>query len=217
MQQASMGGLTVRITGGTDREGGGDGPVVVMLHGYGAPGDDLVALWRVLDVPREVRFVFPEAPMSLPELGAHGARAWWKIDFESRQPGSDRSDEVPGGLVQAREAIVALLDAVEQELNVEPERLLRVVADRKLAALALLSPTLIARSRWQPAMAARSDLPIFISHGERDPLLPFGASEKLRDMWREAGAQVKWVQFNGAHEIPQTVLESLGAFIRDNT
>ena len=152
MRQTSMGGLTVRITGGTDREGGGDGPVVVMLHGYGAPGDDLVALWRVLDVPAEVRFVFPEALMSLPELGPYGARAWWKIDFESRQPGSDRSDEAPGGLAEAREAVVSLLDAVEQELNVDPGRLLlagfsqgamlschvALTSDRKLAALALL-------------------------------------------------------------------------------
>ena len=55
--------LQVRIAGGNDRDGGGSGPVVVLMHGYGAPGDDLVALQRVLTVPRDVRFVFPEAPL----------------------------------------------------------------------------------------------------------------------------------------------------------
>ena len=28
------------MTGGTDRDGGGTGPLVVLLHGFGAPGDE---------------------------------------------------------------------------------------------------------------------------------------------------------------------------------
>ena len=83
MREAIFGGLRVRITGGSDREGGrkGEGPTVVLLHGFGAPGDDLVPLWRVLDVPREVRFVFPAAPLPL-DMGYGDARAWWLIDME---------------------------------------------------------------------------------------------------------------------------------------
>ena len=60
MRQLKLGTLTAHVTGGTDRDGGGAGPVVVLLHGYGAPGTDLVPLWRELAVPHEVRFVFPE-------------------------------------------------------------------------------------------------------------------------------------------------------------
>ncbi|MDR4500552.1 MAG: hypothetical protein MRJ96_03745 [Nitrospirales bacterium] len=43
MKERTIAGLQVRIAGGNDREGGGTGPVVVLLHGFGAPGDDLVA------------------------------------------------------------------------------------------------------------------------------------------------------------------------------
>ena len=50
MRIEQWGGLTVRIAGGIDRKGGGDGPVIVLMLGFGAPGDDLVALHRVLDV-----------------------------------------------------------------------------------------------------------------------------------------------------------------------
>ena len=57
MRTLELGGLECRVVGGSDREGGGDGPVVVLLHGFGAPGDDLVPLWRVMDVPRGTRFV----------------------------------------------------------------------------------------------------------------------------------------------------------------
>ena len=63
MRDETFGGLRVRLTGGPDRQGGGDGPLVVLMHGFGAPGNDLVPLARVLDVPREVRFAFPEAPL----------------------------------------------------------------------------------------------------------------------------------------------------------
>ena len=48
MRTTTLGQLTVHLTGGTDREGGGDGPLVVLLHGFGAPGTDLVPLWREL-------------------------------------------------------------------------------------------------------------------------------------------------------------------------
>ncbi|MBW2687113.1 MAG: hypothetical protein JRE19_14540, partial [Deltaproteobacteria bacterium] len=62
MREERFAGITVRLTGGEDREGGGDGPLVVLMHGFGAPGTDLVGLWRVLGVPSSIRFAFPEAP-----------------------------------------------------------------------------------------------------------------------------------------------------------
>ena len=40
MRMHTYGGLDVSIAGGPDREGGGNGPVVILLHGFGAPGDD---------------------------------------------------------------------------------------------------------------------------------------------------------------------------------
>ena len=59
MRTTTLGQLTVHLTGGTDREGGGDGPLVVLLHGFGAPGTDLVPLWRELRAPPGTRFAFP--------------------------------------------------------------------------------------------------------------------------------------------------------------
>ena len=35
MRVDKLGGLTVRLTGGTDGKGGGNGPLVVLLHGFG--------------------------------------------------------------------------------------------------------------------------------------------------------------------------------------
>ncbi|MGV3483597.1 MAG: lysophospholipase, partial [Planctomycetaceae bacterium] len=59
---------------------------VVLCHGYGAPGDDLVANVEVLADWLEAsieqfRFVFPAAPLSPPELAMYGGRAWWEINM----------------------------------------------------------------------------------------------------------------------------------------
>jgi phospholipase/carboxylesterase len=129
MRTLRMAELTVRITGGNDREGGGSGPVVVLLHGYGAPGDDLVPLFRVLRAPRDTRFVFPEAPLVPPEIAAYGGRAWWPIDTVAlqRAAAEGRADErarmVPEGLREANQQVNALLDAVERELGVNGEQI----------------------------------------------------------------------------------------------
>jgi phospholipase/carboxylesterase len=226
--------LDVCITGGTDREGAGTGPVVVLMHGFGAPGEDLVSLWRVIEVPRQVRFVFPAAPLAPAEFAAHGGRAWWPIDTVAMQQAvaagrtRDRSRELPAGLLEARAQVIALLDAVERNLDVRGEQLVlggfsqgamlacdvALQSDRKLAGLVLLSTTLLCRDVWEPRMPARGRLPVFQAHGRSDPLLPYALAVELRDLLRGAGCRVDWVEFNGGHEIPSPVLQALGSFIR---
>jgi phospholipase/carboxylesterase len=234
MRTLRAGELTVRVTGGTDREGGGSGPLVVLLHGYGAPGDDLVPLFRVLDVPREVRFAFPEAPLAPLELAAHGGRAWWPIDVIALQRAAaegrarDRTGETPPGLAPAREQLSVALDALERELGVPEGQLvlggfsqgamlatdLALQTARPLAGLILLSATLLGREVWQPLMAARAGLPVLQTHGLQDPLLAHAIAVELRDLWLAAGAKLEWLEFRGGHELPNSVLDALGGFIR---
>lgn len=233
MKTLTLGGLTARVLGGTDGAGGGDGPVVVLLHGFGAPGDDLVPLGAALGLPRDVRFVFPAAPLSF-SMGFGESRAWWMIDMERLQrammlgQARDLSGEDPEGLAPARERLVALLDDAERLLGAAPERTVlggfsqgamlscdvALRTGRPLAGLVLLSGTLLAASAWQPRMAARAGLRVFMSHGRQDPLLPFSGSARLRDLLVEAGLGVEFVEFRGGHEIPGGVLARLQAFLR---
>jgi phospholipase/carboxylesterase len=84
---------------------------------------------------------------------------------------------------------------------------------RPLAGLVLLSGTLVAESEWTPRLSARRGLPVFQSHGAQDPLLPFFAAERLRDLLSSAELAVEWVPFSGGHEIPFGVLRALSAFL----
>ena len=53
-----------------------------------------------------------------------------------------------------------------------------------------------------------------MSHGRNDTLLPFAVAEILRDRLAAAGAKVDWLPFVGGHEIPPTVLDAVGTFLR---
>src|SRR4051794_17286804 len=119
MRKEQFGELSARVTGGVDGRGGGDGPVVVLMHGFGAPGDDLVDLASYVRVPPDVRFVFPEAPLLLE--GGPG-RAWWMLDmalFERRRRGEliDRTDDLPDALPALREQLSSALVAIEERLG----------------------------------------------------------------------------------------------------
>ena len=230
MRQLKLGTLTAHVTGGTDREGGGTGPVVVLLHGFGAPGTDLVPLWRELAVGREVRFVFPEAPLELD----FGGRAWWPLDMARLQErfstaGAERLiAEVPPGIDAARAALLELLAALERDFGAKPEQTLiggfsqgaMLATDavlrtsRAFAGLAILSGTLISHDEWLPLMGARRGLPVLQSHGRADPVLPFALGERLRDELSAAGLPVEFIAFNGGHGIPGGVLEGLTRAIR---
>jgi len=82
---------------------GGPAALVVLLHGYGANGDDLIALgevWR-RQLPQAV-FVAPNAPEEVP--GMPGALQWFPLTF--RDPG-----ERWRGVVAARPGLDRFLDA----------------------------------------------------------------------------------------------------------
>jgi phospholipase/carboxylesterase len=231
MKVDHLGGLTVRLAGGPDGCGGGDGPVVVLLHGWGAPGDDLVPLAQELDVPRETRFVFPEGPLAL-QMGCGEARAWWMLDLDryQREITSGRAvaltREVPTGLSEARARVEALLDEIDRRPSPRPLVLggfsqgamlaseVALRAERPLAGLVVLSGTLLAADEWTPLMAKRKGLRVFQSHGNADPLLPLFTAELLRDRLVQAGLMVEWVGFEGGHEIPSLVLDRLSRFLR---
>jgi len=233
MKRTKIGALDVVFTGGSDGDGGGDGSVLVLLHGFGAPGEDLVGLWRALNVPRATRFVFPAALLSLASEGYGPGRAWWRIDMMALQRGDKRlTTDVPVGLEEARAAVDAVLDHIETDWKVPASRIvlggfsqgamlsLDVSLRRKtsLAGVAILSGSMIAEAEWRACLAIaptpeRPATPVFQSHGNADPLLPFAVSEALRDALRAAGRDVTWCPFRGGHEIPPPVLEGLGQFV----
>lgn len=230
--------LKIVKQGGTTPKNSEQGPplTVVLMHGYGAPGDDLVSLAEVISAPAGTTFLFPAAPSSLGgELAdlMGEARAWWDIDVGRFQRVAMTGkleglvDEIPEGIAAAREGLVAMLDALERETKTPGDRIVlggfsqgsmlaldvALRTTRPLAGLVLLSSTLLAAREWVPAMKARKDLHVFQSHGTQDPILPYPIAERLRHELEGAGMRVSFTSFDGGHGIPPNVIRDLGQFL----
>ena len=229
----------VKTSGTTPKNATTSAPLtIVLMHGYGAPGDDLVGIGGAIEAPAGTTFLFPEAPLSLGDAAMMSllgdARAWWHIDVGRYQRAMMQGtldaivDERPDGLSEAREQLVAMLDAYEAETKTPGARIVlggfsqgsmlatdvALRTKRPLAGLVVLSGTLIAAKEWLPLMSARKDLRVFQSHGTEDPILPFPIAERLRHSFEEAGMQVSFTQFDGGHGIPPEVMRDLGTWLK---
>lgn len=227
-----LGPLRVRTivkTSGTTSKNAAHGPLtVVLMHGYGAPGDDLVSLAGAVDAPAGTTFIFPEAPLALSD---GDARAWWAIDvgrFERaiRQGTLDQLiEDEPEGLSTSRDAVSAMLDALAKEAK--PSRVVlggfsqgamlatdvALRTKHPLVGLAILSGTIVAASEWLPRLPDRKGLHVFQSHGKQDPLLPFVLADRLRHVLEDADLEVSFTPFEGGHGIPPAVMRDLGQFL----
>jgi phospholipase/carboxylesterase len=220
------GGLEVQVIGPmTEKETGGT--AVVLLHGWGADGDDLIPLARELSAAR-VRFIVPAAPLPHP----HGGRMWWALDLDRRRKlvaeGKERelAQEVPPGLPPARAKVQALLKQVRARYR--PQVLVvagfsqggmlatdvALAGDPPVDRLASLSGTFLAEPVWRERLKQLKRKPAaLLSHGREDALLPFAASDRLRQVLADAGLDVTWVPFDGGHTIPAEVITRLRAFL----
>jgi len=223
MQIVRAGELTVRVRG---PEGA---PTVLLCHGFGAPGDDLVPLGEACDPEGRWRWVFPEGPLDLRAQGIPG-RAWWPIDMVRLQQAMATGgalammDEIPEGLTPARALLEGAIDALGLPANAlvvggfsQGAMLateLALSAPQPYRGLAILSGALVARARWTAAAAAKGPaLNVFQSHGRRDPILPFTGADALEAVLTGAGARVRRVNHGGGHELPGEVLSGLRAFL----
>jgi phospholipase/carboxylesterase len=54
---------------------------------------------------------------------------------------------------------------------------------------------------WEPSLADRSELPVFIAHGRNDNVIGVGFAESARDLLSGAGLPVDFHEGAGGHQI----------------
>lgn len=235
---AEYGGLTCQVVSRV-RSGAKPQFVVVLCHGFGAPGTDLVSIGDELlecmpEVADQLEIFFPAAPLSLDELGMWGGRAWWHIDMDELIGATERgefrnlSGRRPSGMTEARDQLLKMLDEVQQATGLPTNKFVlggfsqgsMLALDAALnwtsppGGLCLWSSTLVCESEWRAKAGKLRGVPILQSHGRQDQILPFEAATWLKDVLTEAGADLNFIEFQGPHTIPMPGVEGLAAMIQ---
>ena len=237
VQKTAFGGLTSYVVHDS-AAGAPPRLAVVLCHGYGAMGTDLVGLVRPLliadpDLAEKAVLIFPAAPLDLAQQGLPGGRAWWHVDLDRliNRPTPELLDRfrraAPAGLVESRQLLLSLIGEAGRQFGLSADRFLlggfsqgaMLTTDVALrlpqapAGLAALSAALINEAEWRPLAMQRGPLTVLQSHGNHDSILPFPMGAALRDLLLEAGADVDFVAFAGDHEIPPPVVSRLAGLI----
>ena len=198
--------------------GGAARSLVILLHGYGSNGDDLISLapyWR--DTLPDTAFVAPNAPEICP--GAPGGYQWWGIislDPTARASGAARAAPVLNafieaelartGLTEADLALVGFSQGTMMALHVGPTR------STTLAGIVGYSGMLADASAL---MASITKPPILLVHGDADPMIPVTAFHQAKAALDAAGFAVESHVSRGlAHSIDMPGLNLGGAFLK---
>lgn len=212
--------------------------LVILCHGFGAPGNDLVGLAPEI-VEREpglgsrLRFLFPTAPLAPEEFAMFGGRAWWPLNVASLADAIERGElrdqrrYSPVELPQVRKQILELVDEATQEAGLDCSQVVlggfsqgsMVAVDAALhmrqapLGLCVYSGTLLCEDEWSRLAERRRGLKVLQTHGRQDPILPFEGAVWLREMFEAAGANVEFVPFNGQHTIPLAAIDRTAAML----
>lgn len=208
--------------------------LVVLCHGFGAPGDDLADFgpWLMQNSPQlaaRCRFVFPAAPLDLARYGMPGARAWWPINMamlaklNETQDFSQLTEMTPPGMHSAADQLHTAITQMQQHWNVPHNRCIiggfsqgamvttciTLHYQFQPALLAVLSGTMLEKSDWTRMAKSHPGCQVLQSHGTQDTILPISPALELRDLLDSSGFTVDFVQFSGPHTIPASVLQRL--------
>jgi phospholipase/carboxylesterase len=190
--------------------------LVVLCHGYGADGNDLIGLAPHWQRPLPtVAFAAPNAPE--PCTGSPSGYQWFPI---SRLDPAD----MQRGVESASESLENFLAAELARLELPPERLalvgfsqgtmmsLHVGLTRKPAAIVGFSG-LLAGGETMTKLGTDAP-PILLVHGDQDPMIPVSALFASATALGRAGACVQWHISSGiGHSIDQDGLALGGEFL----
>ena len=202
---------------------------VIWLHGLGADGHDFEAIVPELKLPDSLRlrFVFPHAPIRPVTInGGVSMRAWYDILSLDRSGPQDEK-----GIRDSAASLAALIER-EHERGIPYEKIV-VAGFSQGGAIALHTALrfpsrlagLMALSSWLPLgstldaevvendAAQSRDLPIFLAHGQFDPMLPISLGEESRDTLTRINYEVSWHEYPMPHSVCAEEIADIRAWL----
>jgi phospholipase/carboxylesterase len=192
--------------------------LIVLLHGWGANCEDLLALAEYMDLS-EYQFAAPNAPLPHPYNPV--GKMWYDLpesySFLGKPEFGDRPD-----VSTSRQLLLELLTEQSDRFNIPLSRTILggfsqggamtmdVGVRLPLAGLMVLSGYLHAPLQPQSPLA-----PVLMVHGKDDQVVPLAASYQARDELRSLGAAVTYQDYpHMGHEIQPVVLREIQTFVK---
>jgi phospholipase/carboxylesterase len=179
--------------------------LLVLHHGRGADEHDLLPLADVLDPQRRLHVVTPRAPLTLPGWPGHHWYVVPRVGYPDRET-----------FEAARGALGELHDELWERTGVTPAQTvfggfsmgsvmsyaLGLSADRPApAGILAFSGFVPVVEGWEPDVADRAAVQVFIAHGRRDPIMDVGFARRARALLEDGGLDVEYHESDAAHQI----------------
>ena len=182
---------------------------LILLHGRGADEYDLLGVLDALDPDGRLVGLTPGAPLP----GPGGGRWWYHV------PRVGFPD--PPTFHASYEQLTAFLDGWLADQGIGWERTILGgfsmgcvmsyatglgpgrPSPAGILAMSGFIPTV---QGWEPELESRQDLPVFITHGARDPVISVEFARDARGLLLDAGVDVAYREHDGGHHLePATV------------
>jgi phospholipase/carboxylesterase len=184
---------------------------LILLHGLGADGNDFVPIVSEMRLPSTmaVRFIFPNAP-SIPITinGGYVMPAWYDITELTIDRKIDHTQ-----LIDSAEQIRRLIDR-EIDRGIPSNRIVlagfsqggavsyqtALTYIQPLAGLLCMSTYFATKDTITPN-SANKNLPIFICHGSRDPMVPERMGQEAQERLTAMGHSVEYKSYPVEHSV----------------
>jgi len=201
---------------------------VIVLHGLGADGTDFLPFADEIDLSKigPVRWLLPRAPVRPVTVNnGYRMRAWYDIFEFGAQTKNPREDDA--GLRESFAAVQALIDR-EVARGVPANKVVLAGFSQgcaitlgaglrygqRLAGLVGMSGYLpIASTTAAERKDANALTPIFLAHGQRDPVIALPRATSSRDALKSLGYGVEWHEYAMEHSVSAEEVADLQRFL----
>jgi phospholipase/carboxylesterase len=192
------------------REAAGDpAGALILLHGRGADEHDLHSVLDLLDPQQRLAGITPGAPLPGP-----GGGRWWYMVPRVGYPD-------PKTFAATYAQLTDFLDGWLEERGIPWER--TVLGGFSMgcvmsyatalgpgrpspAGVLAMSGFIPTVEGWQPQLDARAGLPVFVTHGARDPVISVEFARDARERMEAANLAVDYHEHGGGHHLDPRIL-----------
>jgi phospholipase/carboxylesterase len=192
---------------------------IIWLHGLGADGEDFVPIAEEMQLPVPVRYIFPHAPLRPVTInGGYVMPAWYDILISagSAEISASIGKQEDAAGIRATQGEIERLIGQERQRGIASENIFLAGFSQggavvlytglrhkeKLGGIVALSTYMpLLQTLQQEAEASARSVPIFMAHGQTDPVIPYAFGESSAKELLRQGYELEWHSYDMPHAV----------------